>query len=101
MSGKGLFRGIEWSSLSAELFDKHSTLFTPDEAAGLSGDGHHRKKAVEGAMKRNPQSVLHAFYKSLWDTRDCGGALQHASIAQEMEKHSKCACFCMYLRTCQ
>ena len=93
VSGKGLLHGIEWSSLSAELFDKHSTLFTADEAAGLSGDDHHRKEAVRVAMKRNPQSVLHAIYKSLWDTRGCGGALQHASIAQEIEKHSECACF--------
>ena len=101
VTGKGLLRGIEWNSLSAELLDKHSTLFTTDEAAGLSGDEHHRKEAVIRAMKRDPQSVLHAIYKSLWDTRDCGGALQHASIAQEIEKYSKCACFCMHLRTCQ
>lgn len=97
MSGKGLLRAIEWISLSGELLDKHSTLFSTDEVAELSSDDQHRKEAVNSAMKRIPQRVLHAFYKSLWDTRDCGGALHHAGIAKEIKKQSECACVCAYL----
>ena len=92
VSGRGLLRGIEWKSLSAELLDKHYSLFSTDEAAVLTGDEDHRKESVTSAIKRLPQDVLHAFYRSLWDTRGCNGALQHASIAKEIEKQSECAC---------
>ena len=50
------------------------------------------KQAVNSAVKRNPQSVLHAVYKSLLDTQTCGGAPHHVSVAEEIQKEGECAC---------
>ena len=46
--------------------------------------------AVGSAMSRAPQSVLHAVYKSLLDTKHCGGASQHAVNAEEIKKEGEC-----------
>ena len=97
VSGQDLFRSIEWGSLCDLLLVKHSSFFTPDERDELSGDKHSSREAVNNAMKRSPQSVLHAFNQSLRDTCDRGGAIQHASIAEEIEKQSECECCCIYL----
>lgn len=91
---KDLFRSIEWGSLSAELVDKHYSLFTRDEMAELSAGKPSSREAINNAIRRTPRSVLHAFYKSLCDTQTCGGAAQHASIAEEIRKESECACSC-------
>ena len=97
-----LFKSIEWSSLSAEIVDKHHSLFTPDELAELSNGKPESKEAVTSALKRNPLSVLHAFYKSLWETQGCGGATQHARIAEEIQKESEYAfSTILYLGICQ
>ena len=96
VSGEDLFRRIEWSSLCDVLLVKHSSFFTPDERDELSGDKRSSKEAVNDAMKRSPQSVLHAFYQSLRDTRDRAGAIQHASIAEEIKNQSECES-CIYL----
>ena len=87
---RALFQSIEWSSLSAELVDKHFSLFTRDELAELSDGTPCYKEAVGSAMSRAPQSVLHAVYKSLLDTKHCGGATQHAVIAEKIERESEC-----------
>ena len=96
----GLFRGIEWNSLCEVLRNKHSKLFNLEELEELSGDKRSREEAVKSALRRNGRAVLHAFYQSLRDTRDCNGAAQHASIAEEIEKQSECECSCIYLPIC-
>ena len=90
--GNVLALGIEWGSLSTEVIDKHYNLFTLEEVNGLSGDNQRRKEAVNSALKRAPQGVLHAFYQSLRATQTCSGATQHASIAELIEKESEFAC---------
>ena len=94
--GNVLVCGIEWGSLSTELIDKHYSLFTPEEVNGLSGDNQRRKEAVNSALKRAPQDVLLAFYQSLCVTQTCGGATQHASIAELIEKESEFTCSCVH-----
>lgn len=96
--GKGLFRSIEWDSLCEVLRDEHSSLFTLKEIEELSGDECSSKEAVESALRRSTQAVLHAFYQSLQDTRDCGRGSQHASIAEEIEILSECDYYCIYLQ---
>lgn len=96
-----LFSSIEWGSLSVELVNKHNGLFTRDEMAELSDGMPCYKEAVDSAMKRTPQSVLHAFYKSLLDTQHCGGASQHAAIAEEIEKESECECVLCLIGACE
>ena len=93
---KDVFDSIEWGSLSAELVDKHISLFTRDEMTELSAGKQGSREAITSAIRRTPQSVLHAFYKSLCDTQTCGGASQHASIAEEIRKESECACSCFW-----
>ena len=104
MCGKDVFHSIEWGSLSAELVDKHHSLFTRDEMTELSAGKRGSREAINSAIRRTAQSVLHAFYKSLCDTQTCGGAAQHASIAEEIRKESECVCSCiraLCLWTCQ
>ena len=95
MCHKHLFRGIEWNSLSAELVDKHCSLFELEEVAKLSSDINGKKEAVTSAMERDAPRVLHAFYQSVCATKTCGGATQHASIAEEIQKRSEFACSCI------
>ena len=92
MRGKDVFHSIEWGSLSAELIDKHHSLFTHDEMTELSAGKCGSSEAINSAIRRTPQSVLHAFYKSLGDTQTRGGATEHASIAEEIRKESEYAC---------
>ena len=92
MSHKPLFHGIEWNSLSAELVDKHCSLFELDEVAKLSSDKNGRKEAVTTAIDRDAPRLLHAFYQSLCATKTCGGATQHASIAEEIQSEFACSC---------
>ena len=94
MCRKEIFRSIEWGSLSTELVDNYHSLFTIAEVAKLSGGKPSSEEAVNSAMKRTPQSVLHAFYKSLCDTQTGGGASQHAIIAEEIQKEGECVCSC-------
>ena len=94
MCRKEIFRSIEWGSLSTELVDNYHSLFTIAEVAKLSGGKPSSEEAVNSAMKRNPTSVLHAFYKSLCDTQTGGGASQHAIIAEEIQKEGECVCSC-------
>ena len=89
MCHKHLFLGIEWNSLSAELVDKHCSLFELDEVAKLSSDVNGKKEAVTSAMDRDAPRILHAFYQSLSATTTCGGATQHASIAEEIQRESE------------
>ena len=89
---KTLFASIEWGCLSSDLVDKHSSLFTRDELDKLSDGKPCCKEAVNSAMNRAPQNVLNAFYKSLLDTQHCGGATQHAVIAEEIKKESEWEC---------
>ena len=95
MSHKPLFHGIEWNSLSAELVDKHCSLFELNEVAKLSSDINARNEAVTSAIGRDAPRVLHAVYQSLCATTTCGGATQHASIAEEIQKRSEFACSCI------
>ena len=92
MSHKPLFHDIEWNSLSAELVDKHCSLFELEEVAKLSIAKHDRKEAVTSAMVRDAPRVLHAFYLSLCATTTRGGATQHASIAEEIQSEFACSC---------
>ena len=97
MCRKDIFHSIEWGSLSGELVNSHHSLFTIDEVAKLSSSKPCSEEAVTtvtSAMKRTPQSVLHAFYKSLCNTQTRGGATQHAIIAEEIRIESECACSC-------
>ena len=103
LRNKPLLKSIEWSSLSAELVGKHFSLFTNVELDALTADNTPQfKDIVTSALRRNPQAVLFALYKSLLDTQGCGGAAQHASIAEEIQKESECACFQVsYVGICQ
>ena len=102
LRGKSLIKGIEWGSVSTELVDKHFSLFAEDELNALTADKPQFKEIVTSALRRNPQAVLFALYKSLLDTQDCGGAAQHASIAEEIQKESECACSQVsYVGICQ
>ena len=100
---KHLFHGIEWNSLSSELVDKHCSLFELDEVAKLNSDINGRKEAVTSAMGRDAPRVLHAFYQSLCATTTCGGATQHASIAEEIQRESEFMFLyqALYFPTCQ
>ena len=103
MCYKHLFHGIEWHSLSAELVDKHCSLFELDEVAKLCSDKSGRKEAVTTAINRDAPRVLHAFYLSLCATTTRGGATQHASIAEEIQRESEFMFLyqALYFPTCQ
>ena len=90
ITGKDIFRHIEWDCLSSELLNSHQCLFTTAESATLTAG--NCRDAVNSAVKRNPQSVLHAVYKSLLDTQACGGAIEHLSVAEEIQKGGECTC---------
>ena len=95
ISGRDTFRRIEWNCLSSELLNSHHCLFGTDDTEKLTAA--NGREAVNSAIKRNPQSVLHAVYKSLLDTQTCGGAIHHVSVAEEIQNESECAYFCIYL----
>ena len=81
--------------MSAKLVDKHYGWFNIDELEKLNDRKPYSKEAVASAMKRNAPGVLHAFYLSLCATKSCGGAIQHASIAEEIQKESEFICSCI------
>ena len=89
---KDTFRRIEWGSLSAELVGEHACWFTLDEQDKLFGGMPHCKEAINSAIKRNPPDVLHAIYKSLWNTQTHGGAPQHVNIVEQIQEEGECAC---------
>ena len=97
ITGRDTFRRIEWDCLSSELLNSHHCLFATIETEKLTAGMPNCKQAVNSAVKRNPQSVLHAVYKSLLDTQTCGGAIHHVSVAEEIQNESECAYFCIYL----
>ena len=93
---KDIVHGIEWHSFSAELVDKHHGWFDVNNeldklAAGKSCE--ERQDAVTNAVKRNAPRVLYAIYQSLCATQFHGGAAQHASIAEKIQKESEFMCF--------
>ena len=92
ITGRETFRGIEWNCLSAELLNSHHCLFATNESEQLAAGMPNCKQAVDSAVRRTPQSVLHAVYKSLLDTRTCGGAIDHVSVAGEIQKEGECSC---------
>ena len=82
-----MLQGIEYESLSANLISEHGLLFNYSEKGKLHGTETNWRicvDVVEGAMTRNPIKVLCAFYKALMNTRDSGGAAQHARIAERL-----------------
>ena len=93
-----MLQGIECESLSANLILEHHLLFSESEKDKLNGTERNWRvcvDVVEGAMKRNPIKVLCAFYKALMNTKDSGGAAQHARIAERLTFRrclSPCTC---------
>ena len=82
-----MLQGIEYESLSANLISEHDRLFNESEKGKLYCKEINWKvcvDVVEEAMSRNPVGVLCAFYKALIDTKDSGGATQHARIAERL-----------------
>lgn len=92
ITGREIFRNIEWNCLSSELLSSHHCLFATIETEKLTAGMPSCKQAVDSAVRRTPQSVLHAVYKSLLDTQTCGGAIHHVSVAEEIQKEGECAC---------
>ena len=96
--GGRMLQCIECESLSSQLILVHDLLFSASEKDKLHGTEINWRvcvDVVEGAMKRNPIKVLCAFYKALIDTKDSGGATQHARIAERLAFRrclSPCAC---------
>ena len=84
-----MLQGIEYESLSANLISEHDLLFSFSEKRKLHGTEINWRvcvdvHVVEEAMTRNPIKVLCAFYITLIDTKDSGGATQHARIAERL-----------------
>ena len=92
ITSRDIFRCIEWNCLSAELLNSHHCLFATNESEQLAAGMPSCKQAVDSAVRKTPQSVLHAIYKSLLDTRTCGGAIYHVSVAGEIQKEGECSC---------
>ena len=93
---KDIVHGIEWHSFSAELVDKHHGWFDESnelEKLAVGESCKERQDAVTHAVKRNAPRVLRAVYQSLCATQFCGGAAQHASIAEKIQKESEFMCF--------
>ena len=93
---KDIVHGIEWHSFAAELVDKHHGWFDVNNELDKLAAGEsckERQDAVTSAVKRNAPRVLRAVYQSLCATQFRGGAAQHASIAEKIQKESEFVCF--------
>ena len=83
-----MLRCIECEALSSHLISEYHLLFNDSEKEKLQGGKVNWKVCVDvvkEAMSRNPVGVLCAFYETLIDTKDRGGATQHARIAERMK----------------
>ena len=91
-----MLRRIECESFSSHLISEYHLFFNDSEKDKLYCKEINWKvcvDVVEEAMSRNPVDVLCAFYESLIDTRDSGGATQHARIAERMRS---CRFLCIH-----
>ena len=69
----------------------HHKWFNKEELSKVSecNSSNSCKEAINTALERNPQDVLHAFYKSLCATQGCGGATLHDVVAGVVVKIMK------------